>query len=331
MSETASILTGVNELDIKDIITRSKEPLLFKSVYSEWPAVKASQVSDSFFLRYLMGFNSQSTVNCFESLAEERYFYNDDASGMNFVLKRRLLADVLQDLEQISHGQLQKHCYVGSTTIKNCLPNFLNENPFLIPVNGALGSLWLGNQSRIAAHYDVPENLACVVSGTRTFTLFPPDQIKNLYVGPLDFTPAGQAISLVDFKNPDFERFPKFRQALKKSITLTLEPGDLIYIPSLWWHHVESHDDVNMLVNFWWSELPNWNGRPMDALLHGILALKALPKEQREGWKSLLDYYIFSDDMEHNYMPDSFSNNLPALNSVSARKLRAMLINSLNG
>ena len=55
--------------------------------------------------------------------------------------------------------------------------------------------LWLGNEVVTPAHFDESHNLACVVSGRRRFTLFPPEQVANLYVGPLDLSPAGQAIS----------------------------------------------------------------------------------------------------------------------------------------
>ena len=87
--------------------------------------------------------------------------------------------------------------------------------------------------------------------------LFPSGQIKNLYVGPLDFTLSGQAISLVDFHAPDFERFPRFKLALQHAQVAELEPGDAIYIPSLWFHHVESFDPLSILMNYWW--------RPHDA------------------------------------------------------------------
>jgi hypothetical protein len=105
--------------------------------------------------------------------------------------------------------------------IDKWLPGFRDQNDLVIEKYQSLASIWMGNKSRIAAHYDFASNIACCVAGRRKFTLFPPEQLENLYVGPLDFTPAGQPISLVDFKHPDFEKFPKFRTALESAIELS--------------------------------------------------------------------------------------------------------------
>ena len=78
--------------------------------------------------------------------------------------------------------------------------------PLLDP--GVLPRLWLGNSLRTATHFDYASNIAVHVAGAKTFTLFPPDQAANLYPGPLDFTPAGEPISMVDFDAPDLVRYP---------------------------------------------------------------------------------------------------------------------------
>jgi len=94
-----------------------------------------------------------------------------------------------------------------------------------------------------------------VVSGRRRFTLFPPEQIANLYVGPVDFTPTGAPIVLPSLTEPDFEHFPRLRVALENARVAELEPGDALYIPALWWHQVESLSNCNVLVNYWWHPI----------------------------------------------------------------------------
>jgi hypothetical protein len=82
--------------------------------------------------------------------------------------------------------------YVGST--RSTLPARLPPERSAAGGARALASIWIGNRTRIAAHYDLPDNVAVVAAGHRRFTLFPPEQVRNLYVGPVDFTrrPAGQ-------------------------------------------------------------------------------------------------------------------------------------------
>ncbi|WBY09503.1 cupin-like domain-containing protein [Sphingomonas sp. 7/4-4] len=134
--------------------------------------------------------------------------------------------------------------------------------------------------------------MACVVAGQRRFTLFPPDQIHNLYVGPLDRTIAGQPTSMVELNAPDFNRFPGFRKALAAAATAELEPGDAIYIPALWWHQVEALAPFNVLVNYWWNDSPDAAAR-FDAMVHAALAIGHLPAKRRAAWEAMFDTFVF--------------------------------------
>ena len=116
-------------------------------------------------------------------------------------------------------------------------------------------------------------------------------------MGPLDLTPAGQPITLVDIRNPDLERFPRYAEALEAAEVADLGPGDAVYIPALWWHNVEALDDFNVLVNYWWRDVPEYFESPSgNALLYALLTVKGLPPSQRRGWKALFDYLIFQSD-----------------------------------
>jgi hypothetical protein len=307
--------------------------LVLKGLVAEWPIVQAGQrdiaEADACLRRFYN--DAPATAYFAEPEAGGRIFYNEDLTGFNFTAANVNLNEVLDRLLE-SHGHAESTTvYVGSTLIDNWLPGFRAENDLIIEGASPLASIWVGNQSRIAAHYDFPDNIACVVAGRRRFTLFPPEQLSNLYVGPLDLTPSGQPISLVDFHNPDFERFPDFKQALAAAQVADLEPGDAIFIPSMWWHHVESLADYNILVNYWWRTTPAYLGTPVNALQHALLSIRGLPPEQRRAWREIFEHYVFgADQSTHAHIPEQSRGILAPMDELTARKLRAQLLNKLN-
>ena len=211
------------------------------------------------------------------------------------------------------------------------LPGFRGHNDLALGDEDALASIWIGNRTRIAAHQDVPDNIACVVAGRRRVTLFPPDQLRNLYIGPLDFTPAGQAISLVDFAAPDLERFPRFAEAMRHAQVAELGPGDAVFIPSMWWHHMEGLDAFNALVNYWWRDAPGWMDTPMNVLMYALMTLRDLPAHERETWREVFRHYVFEADADTaGHIPDTARRVLSPLDEDRARELRARLLKRIN-
>ena len=135
---------------------------------------------------------------------------------------------------------------VQSAPLAECLPGFAAANPLQLAHPSAAPRIWLGNALTTPTHLDEWFNIGCVVLGRRRFTLFPPGEIGNLYVGPLDYAPTGAPMSLVQLHAPDFDRFPLIREALANARRAELGPGDALFIPPLWWHNVESLDPLNM-------------------------------------------------------------------------------------
>ncbi len=318
---------------IPDEILNSNQPLVLRGLTSSWPMVAAAKHSANRATEYLGNFDSGKPLTAMVGDADMagRVFYNADFSGFNFDYQRLRLAEVLEKLLNKAGKNAPQTVYVGSTNVDHWLPGFRQQNDLNLAKQDPIVSVWIGNQSRIAAHYDFPTNIACSVAGRRRFILFPPDQLDNLYVGPLDITPAGQPISLVDFNAPDYQRFPKFRQALESAQIVELAPGDAILIPSMWWHHVEALDDFNVLVNYWWRSTPKYLGGPLNVLQHAILGLRDLPPEQREVWRQLFDYYIFSPNAESiEHIPEHARGVLNPIDADTAKQLRSMLAQKLS-
>jgi hypothetical protein len=326
-------LSGVDGRDIPPEILDSERPLLLKGLVADWPLVAAARESVDAADRYLRKFYNGTPVvsSVGPPGIHGRIFYNEDLSGFNFIMQRTTLDAFLDELKRHRDNESPPVHYIGSTTVDYILPGLRECNDLTLPVENLLVSMWLGNQTRIAAHYDVPNNIACVVAGRRRFTLFPPDQLENLYVGPLDHAPAGQAISLVDMHNPDFKIYPKFGEALRHAEVVELEPGDALYIPGLWWHHVEGLESFNALINYWWRGSPAWMGNPQDVLEHALLAIRDLPAGQRKAWRNIFEHYVFAPgDGVTAHIPEQRRGVLAPIDQTMARKLRAQLLKKLN-
>ncbi len=326
------VIEGCHSGAIPEDVLCSSEPVILKGLVAHWPLVEAGQKSVDTADKYIRQFYTGMPVMayCGEPDIKGRIFYNEDLTGFNYEAINLRLDALLDKLLQHLDNELPPTFYVGSTLIDNWLPGFRAKNDLNIADYNPLVSIWIGNRSRIPAHYDFPDNIACCVVGRRRFTLFPPEQLPNLYVGPLDFTPAGQSVSLVDFHNPDYERFPLFRQAVKAAQVAELDAGDALFIPSMWWHHVESLESYNVLVNYWWRRTPAFLGSPTNVLNHALLSIRSLPEAQRRAWQGIFEHYIFGGDDAVAHIPEKSRGILSPMNEQLARQLRAQLLNKLN-
>ena len=328
-------LTGLDPQSLPEEVLQGGEPAVLRGIAAHWPITRAGNESAQAAVSYLRGFERPGAQPVVALVGapeiQGRFFYNDDLSDFNFKRENVPLGVALATLLKYASQPQPPAIYIGSTTIDTWLPGFREHNDFALGGRDALSSIWIGNRTRIAAHQDVPDNLACVVAGRRRVTLFPPQQLSNLYIGPLDFTPAGQAISLVDFAAPDYERFPRFRDALQHAQVAELEPGDAVFIPSMWWHHMEALETFNVLVNYWWRRTPAWMDTPMNALMLAIMTVRELPPEQRATWEDMFRHYVFAaGDATAGHIPENARRMLSPLDETRARALRARLLQRLN-
>ncbi|WP_218354318.1 cupin-like domain-containing protein [Alteromonas lipotrueiana] len=318
--------------DLLSALRAWDSPRVLPGLVRHWPVVQAANTSNQALVTYLKQFDASKQVDCMHlPFAEDgRMFYNRTMTGFNFSRHRAPFTQVLDELLQRAEQTHPDSLYIGSTSVESCLPGFLQHNSLPLTEAEPLATLWIGNKSRIAAHYDVPDNIICVTAGKRKVTLFAPEQVKNLYIGPLHLTPAGQAISMVDFTAPDLQRFPRFQHALDNAYTVELNPGDALYIPSMWWHHIEGIEAVNMLVNFWWRDVPAFIGRSENTLYHALLTLAQLPAHERKAWQALFDHYVFNPEPDqYHYIEKHARGPLGTLDEATIRQFKAWLVNHL--
>jgi hypothetical protein len=329
-------LTGCrpDQLPLADLLAAA-EPCVLRGLVADWELTRAGMRSDREAADYIRSFYNGKTISASFGAPEigGRLFYNEDFSKLNFDSKRAQLNDLLDQILATSSDDRPPTIYMGSTIIDGYLPGFRKDNDLGFAAHGIdpPPAIWIGNRTIASCHYDSPNNMACCVVGRRRFTLFPPEQIFNLYPGPLDPTPGGQAISLVDFEAPDFEKFPRFRAAIEAGLVAELEPGDAVFIPSMWWHHVQGLSPFNALVNYWWTTLPAYIPTPMNTLYHAIWTLRDRPENEKRAWKNVFDYYVFGPaGLAGEHFPEKARGLLGPIHDEQARTIRAMLINKLN-
>jgi hypothetical protein len=296
--------SGVDRTEFRNAIRPLGQPAVLRKVAEDWPAVRAARDSDDDLIAYLRRFLADRPVAAIVGPPEieGRFFYTDDFRALNFQRGTTPLDSFFDRLLRDRENPRPYAIAVQSEEVPTLLPGFEAENRTDLVDPGVVPRAWIGNRIRVAPHYDLMENIGVVVAGRRRFTLFPPDQLKNLYVGPFELTPAGTPVSIVDTHDPDLEQFPLFAEALKWAQVAELEPGDAIYIPFHWWHGVDSLEPVNLFINYWWNDARADAGNPYDALLHALYAIKTLPAEQRAVWRMVFDHYVFGldgDPIEH--------------------------------
>jgi hypothetical protein len=319
-----------------DQLMTGEQPVILKGLVKDWPLVQMGSPADA--AEYLKSFYQGRPVTAFIAQPEHngRFGYTADATQLDFESDRGLLNEYLDIIIALIEEDEAPTFYIGSTDVDTFLPGFRAENDLVLnhamfETNPPLVGAWIGNRSTALAHYDMSNNIACCLAGRRRFTLFPPEQIHNLYPGPLEPTPGGQVLTMADINAPDFERFPGLGEALAAGEVADLEPGDVLFYPTMWWHEVEALDDFNVMVNYWWNTSPDYLDTPQNTLLHALLSLRDRPEQEKSAWRSVFDYYVFGPaERAAEHLPEAARGNLGTMDELKARRLRAYLLQRLN-
>lgn len=303
-------------------------PLVLRGLCRDWSLVRAARESHSAFAQALAALDSGASVDVLHMPPEAggAVGYNAALDGFNYRRFKVGITEALSRLAAYSRAEGEvPGLALQSALLADCAPGFSDAHPMPCLPPSVQPRLWVGNKVTTPAHFDASQNLAVAVCGRRRFTLFPVEQVANLYIGPLDFAPTGAAITLARPDAPDFARFPRLREALDNALVAELEPGDALYLPPLWWHQVESLEPLNALVNYWWSPvladgLPPASG--LGALLHARLAFAALPATERRSWRALFEHYVFGDEDPVAHIPADRRGVLGALDADTLARLR---------
>jgi hypothetical protein len=313
-------------------IAPAARPVVMRGLAADWPLVAAARQGADRCIAMLSGHATDTPIGVLRTDPENegRFHYTPDGRALNFVRGRTSLRVFLALLQEQATSDRPFSIAAQGVIAAQVLPAFASSHPMPHVPTFATPRLWIGNAAKVATHNDAYDNLGVIVAGRRRFTLFPPEQIANLYLGPLHFTPAGAVVSMVHVTAPDLDRYPRFAAAIEAAEVAELEPGDALFIPYGWYHHVEALERFNMLVNYWWNPGRNDVGSPWHAMLHGMLSLRSLPPNQRAAWRAMFDHYVFQtgDDPAAHIAPD-VAGILGPVTADAIAQMRQTLIDAL--
>ncbi|WP_170229748.1 cupin-like domain-containing protein [Polyangium fumosum] len=152
-------------------------------------------------------------------------------------------ANIFEDAQELNADIEPLHEQLG---VPNHYPAQLRRWLCLRP------GFWLGPAGTVSTvHYDRHENFNVQVYGRKRWTLFAPGDAAALYANSAELPVV--LFSPVDVERPDYGRYPSFRQA--RPLQGDLDPGDVIFVPCSWWHHVRALE-MSITLNYWW-----WSAR----------------------------------------------------------------------
>jgi hypothetical protein len=316
-------------------IVEGCQPVILRGLIADWPVVAAARGSPARLKDYLAAFDVGIRVEAYlgAPAIAGKYYYAADFKGFNFERRMMKLLDALQVIVQSLEGTEARSVYVGSVPTGEALPGFAAANAMPLLGAGVSPRIWLGTRSNVSCHHDTFDNLACVIAGQRRFTLFAPQLIAKLYVGPIDNTMAGAPVSLAASADAAEEgRYPLFEQIREEALRVDLEAGDALYLPKLWWHKVESLAPLNGLVNYWWDAFSAGPDAPYTSMLLAMIAIAERPAAERQAWKAFFDHYVFrSEGHPLAHLPPEQHGLLGPLKPENYARIRARVMHMLRG
>ncbi len=164
--------------------------------------------------------------------------------------------------------------YVPQEAIEK-FPPLYRDVLFGKPIQDSKVRVWIGTGHTVTPlHHDLAPNMFAQVFGEKRFLLFAPEHVASLY------PKSGEEfhVSAVDPRRPDLQAYPRFAEATP--VVATVKAGEVLFLPSFWWHHVTSLS-LSISVNQWWrSDLHEYCNRTGARLM--------LRDYRQDGWAAVL-------------------------------------------
>lgn len=212
-------VTAISRKDFSDFYFTPLRPVIIEDIAKSWPALKKWTPD---FFKQQHGDKQVKVYN--EGFVEAGDSYMSDARSIPLSEFVDSIMTTSQDLRMFLYN------------IKSGIPELVNDIVFPNLVDGLSKQfifMFFGCKDSVTQmHFDIDMShvFHTAIFGRKTISLFPFEQGKNLYRYPLTCR------SYVDIHRPDFEQYPGLKNL--KGYQVVLEPGETLYIPSGYWHHL---------------------------------------------------------------------------------------------
>lgn len=218
---------------------RASRPVILQGAIDDWPALRKWSLA---YFKRAFGDRELPIIQ------EKNGSHYDVRNGLHYDRIRFAdYCDVLAD--EARHGLYM------SVRVHEALPELFDDirrPPYTATARWARSRFWLGGPgTKGPLHRDLPENLYAQIGGRKRFLLL--ERGLTRMVHRHSFRSGVPNYSPVDAEHPDLARYPRFRGA--PVLCADLEPGDLLYIPSMWWHQARSLT-TSFAMNLWWLTGP---------------------------------------------------------------------------
>lgn len=244
--ENVERVEGLSPEQFFNHYAREGRPVVLKDFASEWSALKKWQ-PEYFIEKY--GNNEVQVYN--GNFSKPGKSYMGKATSMRFGDYLNSILNSGKDLRMFLYNIVSKAPELkNDVTLPPLMKGFSKR--FLFMFFGPKGAV-------TQIHYDIDMShvFHTAIKGKKRFVLFAQSESRKLYRHPFTIR------SYVDVDNPDFEKYPLLREA--KGFEVILEPGETLFIPSGFWHHVV-YEDAGYAISLrcphhnWWKRLEGvWN------------------------------------------------------------------------
>ena len=214
----------ISPADFRNAYIRTNRPLKMTDMATQWPAMK------KWSFEFFQGLESEQTVHLEEGNVMQQ------STSFRKESFRQYVARLAEDDRSADGG------YLSVFRIFDAFPHLRDDVDFGILDQFKLKastSGWLGPAGTVTGyHIDWGDNILAQLCGRKCIHLAAPSQSENMYISKK--FDQGTTISEVNMDAHDADRHPHFSRVIHHRITLN--PGEMIFIPRGWWHHVRSLD-----------------------------------------------------------------------------------------